>query len=225
MSVRERDPGYLVENGYLERIDDFDFQGQRVLASRLGYRITARFVEHFFGRMFQTPNSVFSEAMLRPERQGLEPFVAGVNAIVETQTRVAKTYFEDRSIDAACPPLRALLEVMVHGESKGRGVSHPEFRRLFTRDAVLGSTWYQTRLATKQRRDVALLERFRRQLEQAQPLRRQAPDLFRARFTYVERAFARASSPSYLEELGGTLGADPFEHQGAVPQSPPSSRR
>jgi hypothetical protein len=224
MSVRERDPAYLIENGYLERIDDFDFQGARVLASRLGYRITARFVEHFFGRMFQTPNSVFVEAMLRPERQGVDAFAAGVNAIVETQTRVAKTYFEDRSIDAACPPLRALLEVMVHGQSNGHDVNHPEFRRLFRRDAVLGSAWYQARLVTKQRRDVALLERFRRELERSGSRSGRPPASLLARLEQVQAGMARASSPAYLEELSGTLGADPFEYQDAAARSPAAAR-
>ncbi len=213
MSVQERDPKFLLEHGYLEKLDDFEFQGRQVLASRLGYRITERFVEHFLGRIFQTPNAVFSGDMLRPERQGLEPFVAGIDAIVDTQTRVASSYFEDRSIDAACPPLRALLHVMVHGHYEGLGVESPAFRRLFSRESLIASDWYRTRLATKQQRDIALYRRHLVELERARGVWRQQPELLRERLEIAQRELARVSSPAYLEELVGTLGADPFDYQ------------
>jgi hypothetical protein len=214
MSVQERDPAYLIQHGYLEKIADFEHAGRKVLASRLGYRITARFVEHFLGRMFQTPNAVFPEDMLRPERQGLEPYIEGIDAIVETQTRVAKSYFEDDSVNAACPPLKALLHVMVHGHYEGLGVDDPRFRELFTRTSLLASAWYRERLATKQRRDLARLSRHRADLEAATALHRQNPELYAARLAYVEGELARVGSPAYLDELVGTLGADPFDYQG-----------
>src|SRR5437763_2421034 len=40
----ERDPAFLIQQGYLEPVTDFDHAGERILASRLGYRITGRFV-------------------------------------------------------------------------------------------------------------------------------------------------------------------------------------
>ena len=43
-------------------------------------------------------------------------YVDGVNNVYEAQLRVAQQYFEDGSIDDACPPLEALLHIMVHGE-------------------------------------------------------------------------------------------------------------
>ena len=58
--VHERDPGFLIENGYLEKVADFEFDGRTVLASRLGYRITTPFVDHFLGRLFETPDAVFT---------------------------------------------------------------------------------------------------------------------------------------------------------------------
>jgi hypothetical protein len=215
MSVRERDPVYLIGEGYLEKVDDFELNGKKVLASRLGFRITQRFVDHFLGRMFQTPDAVFPIEMLRPELQGIEPFAAGVDAIVQTQTRVAKSYFEDRSIDAACPPLRALLHVMVFGHFQEKRVDDPAFRQLFTRESLLASAWYRRRLETKQRRDLALLARHRRALEQATAFRHQSPEAHAARLLWLERETARASSPGYLDELVGTLGADPFDYQAA----------
>ena len=53
MSPAERQPAFLIENGYLEKCEDFDFAGKRVLASRLGWRITASFVRAFFGPVVQ----------------------------------------------------------------------------------------------------------------------------------------------------------------------------
>ena len=39
MTPEERDPKFLIDNQYLERCADFDFNGKRVLASRLGYEL------------------------------------------------------------------------------------------------------------------------------------------------------------------------------------------
>ncbi len=186
-------------NGYLEQVCDFCLDGRTVLASRLGYRITELFVDHFLGRIFETPDAVFPDAMLRPEKQDLVQFAAGVDAIVETQTRVALQYFEDGSVDAACPPLKALLHIMAHGSYEGMGVDAPEIRDLFTRESMLRSDWYRERLAVKQARDVALWTRHVESLEAASASSEEA-----------RLQLARVSAPAYLRELEGTIGADPF---------------
>ncbi len=103
MRVEERDPRFLIENGYLEKVEDFCMDGRKVLASRLGYRITSRFADVFLGRIFETPDAVFPEELLRPEKQDLAMFAAGVDAIVERQRRVALAYFEDGSVEARLP--------------------------------------------------------------------------------------------------------------------------
>lgn len=211
MSVTEREPHFLIENGYLEPVRDFEFEGRKVLASRLGYRITARFLDHFLGRIFETPNAVFTDEMLQPEKQDLSAFVAGVDAIVEAQTRVAKTYFDDGSVEAACPPLQALLHVMVYGNYSGMTLEHPTIRRLFSRDAMLASDWYRERLETKRRRDLALWRRHEGTLELAARAR-VAVD-YQARQRIVREQLARLNSPDYSKELVGTLGADPFHLQ------------
>ena len=90
MSVAERDPQWLIAEGCLEKCEDFDHKGKPVLASRLGYRITKRFVTRFFGRIFNHPGTVFTDAMLRPELQCAEIFAEGMDNIVETQRRVAQ---------------------------------------------------------------------------------------------------------------------------------------
>ena len=42
MRVAERDPHFLIDNGFLEKVEDFEFNGQTVRASRLGYRAICR---------------------------------------------------------------------------------------------------------------------------------------------------------------------------------------
>ena len=159
MSHNERDPAHLIAQGYLEKCEDFEHEGRRVEASRLGYRITERFVRHFLGRVFSNPGSVLPEEMLRPEKQDLAVFIDGIDNIVGTQKRVAQLYFEDGSVEYACPPLKALLHIMAHGQFEGRTAADPAIRRMFTQEALLASDWYRARLNSKQRFDVALRER------------------------------------------------------------------
>ena len=70
MTPEERDPQFLIANRYLEKCEDFEHAGKKVLASRLGYRINARFVHAFFGRVFNHPHAVFTEEMLQPGTAG-----------------------------------------------------------------------------------------------------------------------------------------------------------
>ena len=211
MRVRERDPRYLIEHGYLEKVGDVTLHGRRVLASRLGYRISALFVDHFLGRIFETPDAVFPPEFLHPELQNLEMFCAGVNAIVESQRTVARNYFDDGSVEAACPPLRALLEIMANGSSNGMGADHPEFRVMFTREYLLPSDWYAERLRTKQQRDIALWQRHVRSLEDFRAAQQSHESIDLAdRHALALAQLARVSSPAYLGDLVGTIGADPF---------------
>ena len=154
--------------------------------------------------------------MLRPELQDLEMFAAGVDAIVEAQRRVALNYFEDGSVEAACPPLRALLQIMAHGSYRGMGVDHPEIRVAFTRETLLASDWYRERLQVKQARDVSLWQRHLRSLESfrlaGRDLAKDVMDL-EARLSLARTQLAHVSSPAFLDELVGTIGADPFHGQ------------
>ena len=79
--VAERDPQYLIEKGYLEKLDDFEYAGETVFASRLGYRITESFVHAYFGKVFDSPTIVFDEPMLKPETQDMTAYVDGINNI------------------------------------------------------------------------------------------------------------------------------------------------
>jgi hypothetical protein len=161
-------------------------------------------VDRFLGRIFELPGAVFPEELLRPEKQDLGNYVAGIEAICEAQRTVALNYFEDGSVDAACPPIRALLHIMAHGSYEGKCVDDPAIRAMFSRESLLASDWYAERLAVKQQRDIALWRRHVVSLEAA------GIDAFAAR-----AELARVSAPEYLAELRGTIGADPFHLQNA----------
>ena len=217
MRVAERDPEYLIHNGFLEKVEDLEIDGRKVRASRLGYRITSLFVDRFLGRIFETPSAVFTQEMLQPELQDMGLFAEGVDAIVESQRRVANNYFDDGSVEAACPPLKALLHIMVCGSYEGQTIDDPRIRGMFTRESLLASDWYRERLRVKQSRDIALWKRHLKSLEAFRSANEDGalPDTLNIeeRFSAARTQLARASASAYLEELVGTIGADPFHMQ------------
>jgi hypothetical protein len=213
MSEDERDPKYLIRGGYLEKCQDFEHNGKPVLASRLGYRITLQFVIHFFGRVFNHPHVVFTQEMLKPELQDYDVFADGMDNIVSTQKRVAEAYFNDGTVANACPPLKALLHIMAHGQYEGKTLDDQEIRQLFSREALLASDWYRDRLSARQHVDQQLWKRHIEYLENY--LRKsQAHDdelmvAIEDRLREAYQKFKRVSSPEYLKELDGTIGAEP----------------
>ncbi len=140
MTPEERDARNLIAEGALEKIADVEHEGQRVPASRLGYRMTERMATKYFGRIFLHPDVVFTPEMLRPELQDVAVFAESIATIAMTHERVARAYVKDGTISLAIPPLRALLEIMADGStSEGWQLESPEFRELFTRESVLAS--------------------------------------------------------------------------------------
>src|SRR5690606_33767761 len=106
--------------------------------------------------------------------QDMAIFADGMDNIISTQKRVAKMYFDDGSIAQACPPLKALLHIMLHDQWEGKGLEHPEVRKLFTRENLLASDWYHARLKAKQsvdrklwRRHVEYLDKFQKRASHA----------------------------------------------------------
>lgn len=210
----QRRAAWLIEHGYLEPLADFDHDGRRVLASRLGYRITERFVAHFMGKIFDNPCAVFPETILKPETQDMAGFIDGVHNIVEAQERVARRYFEDGSIDEACPPLKALLSIMAFGHYQGLDAHAPQIRALFTRDALLASDWYRQRLDIKLERDLALWRRKLDELVRFQSNPHNVEEARRldlaTRITHARAQLARLETPDAWRAYIGTLGADPL---------------
>ena len=212
MTVEERDPKFLIEHGYLEKVENFKHDGKVVDASLLGYRITLKFVTHFMGRIFSKPDAVFSEDMLKPEMQDMDMFVASVENLSVTQKRVAEGYMRDGTVDLLCPPLKALVHIMIDGKYKGKDRSHPDIRAMFTREAVLNSDWYNERLVEKQKRDVAQWTKNVAYIEEVTNRKNFAETSVRLnlpeRLKAAKAKLKEVSSPGYLDTLKGTIGAD-----------------
>ncbi|HET9127121.1 MAG TPA: hypothetical protein VFN73_03505 [Propionibacteriaceae bacterium] len=211
MTPAERDAGALIAAGALERLTADEHDGRRVLASRLGYRMTRKFATTYFGRIFMHPHAVFDEAMLRPETQDMGIFADSLDTIVATHERVARAYVADGTIALAIPPLRALLEIMADGRSReGWTLDDPAFRAMFSREAVLSSSWYAERLAAKRDADVRALDRAAHDLGQFLAVPANAATVERlglsARLNRARAEREWAASTGYLESLRGTLG-------------------
>ncbi len=208
----EREPKFMIENGYLEKVEDFEYNGQTIFASRLGYRITGKFIRTYFGRVFENPDAVFNDEMLRPETQGLDCFVDGVNNIVEAQKRVAEQYFKDGSYESAAPQLKVLLNIMAFGNYEGKSIDDPELRNMFTYEYLVTSDWYHDRLLNKQLNDIALTQKNIRYLssilEKSNKLTDEAKIDINNKIHVLEDKLKYYKSAAYLKYLEGFIGLD-----------------
>jgi hypothetical protein len=124
------------------------------------------------------------------------------------------SYFHDGSIEAACPPLKALLNIMAFGEYDGMCIDDERIRIMFTRDYLFSSDWYKQRLITKQLSDIALWERHIAYLNQFiqksshQDVVNQLK--ISERLITAEKILINVKSPDYLKDLCGTIGLDPL---------------
>ncbi|PKP11291.1 MAG: hypothetical protein CVU09_03180 [Bacteroidetes bacterium HGW-Bacteroidetes-4] len=210
----DRDPKNLIANKSLEKLEDFEYNGKQVLASRLGYRITENFAFRCMNRLFDEPLAVFTERMLKPELQNMDDYVDGINNIVEAQQKTALSYFEDGSVNAAIPPLKILLHVMAYGHFDGKDISNPELRKQFDREQVIKSDWYLERLKQKQQKDVAFCKKQINYLTQFM----QNPDNaslvvemnIPERIEKAQNNLKEISSEAYFKNLIGTIGIDPL---------------
>ena len=214
MGPEERNPANMIKEGMLEKIEDFDKDGKTIHASRLGYRITKKFVRRYLSRVFDNPSKVFSDEILQPELQDPDSYADGILQITEAQQRVAAAYFEDGGYELACPPLQAILSIMAHGDFNGKSIDDPQVRSLFTREALLESDWYRRRLAEKKQRDIDHWNSFEQRLQEYMNCQSHAETTnalnLQQRLEYAQRMRDNAQSANYEQELIGTLGADPM---------------
>ena len=114
----------------------------------------------------------------------------------------------------ACAPLKALLHIMAQGQFEGRDLSHAKVRSLFTRDNMLASDWYAERLRAKQTVDVKLWQRHISYLTKFVTKSHYAEESARLgiedRLHRARVELKRIQSSAYLEEIRGTLGANPL---------------
>jgi hypothetical protein len=111
--------------------------------------------------------------------------------------------------------LKALLHIMLDDEWEGKGLEHPEVRKLFTRENLLSSDWYAGRLAAKQKIDrklwrqhVEYLDKFLKRASHAEEAARLG---IANKLTRARKTLEQVESPAYLKTLHGTIGAEPIE--------------
>ena len=212
LSEAERNPERLIKEGAFEKLEDFEYKNMNVPASRLGYRMTNVFSYKYFGKIFDEPQTVFDETILKPEKQNLEDFVDGVLNIATGHKKAALDYFEDGSFEDAIPPLKALLSIMAYGDYEGKTINSTEVREQFTKESILSSEWYHERLVCKQRIDSDLMKKKIENLEVfiANPMNASIISEFKydARLEVARHSLAYFESKAYLEDLVGTIGAN-----------------
>ncbi|MDD3168428.1 MAG: hypothetical protein PHC91_03065, partial [Eubacteriales bacterium] len=208
----ERNPEKLIREGSFEKLEDFEYNGVKIPASRLGYRMTNVFCYKYLGKIFDEPQTIFSEEILRPEKQSIEAFADGMLNIANGHKKAALNYFQDGSAEDAIPPIKALLHIMAYGDYQGHGIDSPEVRDLFQKETILSSDWYEMRLKNKQQIDIDLIRKKIGNLEVfiADPVNESVIKDFKygERLEKAKELLRYYQSDSYLESLKGTLGAN-----------------
>ncbi|MDR3144535.1 MAG: hypothetical protein LBT64_03510 [Puniceicoccales bacterium] len=209
MSAQERDPKFLLEHKYLERCENFYCGERLVQAERLGYRITRKFVRVFAARVFAFPDTIFTDEMLRPEMQDVEIFSESMDTIVDAHRRAAAMIVETGDLGGAIPPLRALLDIALHGNYSGMSLRDGKFRAMFARDSVIGSDWYGARLEAYRSSQV---EHLSRGLDYVRNFRATVADPSACgidvakRESDILRELEEMASQNYTHRLIGTIG-------------------
>ena len=140
--------------------------------------------------------------------------VDGLRNITEAQAASDAGYFEDGSVEAAIPPLKAVLHVMAKGHYEGRSIRDPEVRALFDRESVIASTWYRERLEGYRVRESAYIatsvERLRRYLAESAEAGSVAAHRARAELARTEERREVLGEAAYIDMIVGSIGLDPL---------------
>lgn len=165
-----------------------------------------------FGRVFENPNVIFPEDMLKPELQSLDQFADGIMNIVEAQQKVAESYFRDGSINSACPPLKALLHIMAYGNYEGKTLNSKEIREMFTYGYLINSEWYKARLLSKQQSDVSMfaghIRYIERILREDHNLSQEIQNDLHNKLIKLKEHYEYVCSYDYAKHIHGTIGRD-----------------
>jgi 3-mercaptopyruvate sulfurtransferase SseA len=98
---------------------------------------------------------------------------------------------------------------------EGKTLESPEFRKLFTRESLLASDWYNARLAAKHKIDRSLWQRHVDYLDKFSKRASHAEEAVRLdipeRLKHARQVLDEVSSPSYMQKLLGTTGVEPIE--------------
>jgi len=207
----EQDPLFLIENGYLEKCPDVEYKGKTLDGSRLGYRITDKFCTHFLGDVFAIPKSVMPEDFLKPELQNSEVYADSYDFITSSDREITKVYIEDKTVEGAIPPLKALIYIMATGSYNGMTRTSKEFREMFTYENVVNSEWYKERLVMRQKVE---LKHLRKELDYLKKFKEEKPSMLvkkvNKNIDEVEKEIKYVASDDYINDIFGSLGTDTY---------------
>lgn len=130
----------------------------------------------------------------------MDVFAEGMDNMVGAHRLAAEMYFNDGSIEGACPPLKALLHIMRDGSFEGKRLDSPEMRNMFTLGNIRKSEWYAERFIGRQQIEVNELQR----------KLYSTPENQQKRVAELKAQLKLKKGIGYLKSLAGTLGADPY---------------
>lgn len=213
MSRSELNPDNLLAEGSIEPLPDLlDSDGATVRGSLLGYRITEQFLSKYVSRIISAPLEHIPARWLRPENTDPEAYIAGVKTVLKTQRKVAEQLITQGADDYAILPVKATLHMMASADGTYRFRptpqadeviwvhNSPDYRKLFTPAYMINSEEYQERLRAQQRID---LQRVHKQLDNA------LNENDTNNISSLQKLAAEIKSDVYIQQLTGTLGADP----------------
>ena len=214
MRVHERDPQFMISEGLLERVEDFQLRWPHDSREPPGLphhpllcRPLSRAALRDAGRCVPRRNAAAGKT-----GSGIVCRGRGCHR-GSAAARGAELFrgWQRRGRLPAAEGAAAHHGAWRH--SKEWSLDDPRFRALFDRDAVLGSDWYRERLRVKQKRDIALWKRHvaaLRNFSKTQPMPTTQEFDVEERTRAARAQLARVSTPAYLDELRGTIGADPL---------------
>lgn len=103
---------------------------------------------------------------------------------------------------------------MATGHFDGKDAHDPAIRSMFSKEYLLASSWYQQRLSVKQHREIELWRRHVSYLENFSNMPHYADAVERlqikARLEGARIELEKVANIQYLEQITGTIGADPI---------------
>jgi len=104
---------------------------------------------------------------------------------------------------------------MAYGAYEGKGLDSDAVRSHFTRESMLNSEWYQTRLESQQQQDIRSwtghVDYLKQFLAKQSHTGVAARLKIKSRYTAAKQELARVSSKHYITTLVGTLGRQPIK--------------
>ncbi|MCO6430040.1 MAG: hypothetical protein J5J00_04210, partial [Deltaproteobacteria bacterium] len=223
---------HMKKHGYVEELPGFwwDAESEKIVnhespgavfvdEGRSGHPITHKFQREMFGLITSDSENVLDEEHRRPRLQDEAVYAKGQLSLIESQRKVAEGYLQDGVFDRVCFPVQKIVEIMANGvTSEGWSRKSPEFRKLFTRDAVLSSDWYAKRLEAQRKQEWIRLEVVKNEIKkEISAIEKDPPAAItekrkaalRAQLQKTEGLLSEVSSKDYLRRLRGHLGRNP----------------